>query len=299
MSLDGLTSPLLTLFNDQGGLDLGRNARLARGISEAGVDHLLVLGSTGEFPSITPSERAPLLEVVVGSASVRVDVWAGCGAPSTAQAVAYAEEAEGVGVAALLAVPPYYLHPTDGAIDRYFRAIHRAVTVPLLAYNNPPLVGYALSPSLVHRLARDGVLAGVKDSAKSIDSVASFLSGAPEGFVVLPGDPPLASRAIERGARGAVMGVSNVVPKLCVELVAAARKGDEARARELQSTVDALVEVVRAGPIPSSLKFLAAELRGVEVGYRPPYDPLTPEEEAAVRARLEPLRPRLAPFLGA
>lgn len=298
MELAGLATPMVTLFDSDGAVDLGRNATFARGLSEAKVDHVFVLGSTGEFPSVTPVERGPLIEVVVESVTGRTDVWAGCGAPSTAQATAFAQEAEGIGVAALVAVPPYYLHPSMTAVDHYFRAIRNAVSVPLLAYNNPSLVGYALPPSLLHSLARDGVIAGMKDSAGSLESVRSFLNGAPDGFAVLPGDPPLASSAIESGARGAVMGVSNVVPRLCVELVAAALKKEWARARELQPIVDRLVDVVKAGPSPSTFKFLAAQLMGVEVGYRAPYEPLTAAEQAEVQARLEPLRSQLTPFLG-
>ena len=297
MRLDGLAAPLLTMFAPDGELDLGRNAAFARNISEAGVDHLFVLGSTGEFPSVTPRERGPLIEVVVESATGRTDVWAGCGAPSTAQAVAFAQEAEEMGVDALVAVPPYYLHPSVTGIDHYYRAIATAVKLPVLAYNNPSLVGYALPPTLIHRLAKDGVVAGIKDSGGTIESVNGFLTGAPKGFAVLPGDPPLATPAILRGARGAVMGVSNVVPRLCVALVHAALRGDWAQAAELQPVVDELVAVVKVGPSPSTFKFLTAYLRGTDVGYRAPYEPLTADEEKAVLERLAPLRPRLVPYL--
>jgi 4-hydroxy-tetrahydrodipicolinate synthase len=194
-------------------------------------------------------------------------------------------------------VPPYYLHPAPAAIDRYYRAIHAAVKVPVLAYNIPSLVGYALDPKMVHRWFEDGVLAGAKDTAGSLESVESFLANAPPGFVLLPGDDSLASAAIERGARGAIMGVANVVPRLCVELIAAARSGERARAAELQSLVDDVVQVIHAGPFPSVDKFLAAHLRGAAVGYRAPYDPLSPAEEAAVLARLAPVQVRLEPFL--
>jgi len=299
MALEGLSVPIATLFSSGGAVDLGRNARFARELSEARVDHLFVLGSLGEFPSVTATERGPLVEVVVESAAGRTDVWAGCGAPSTAQATAFAEQAEGVGAAALVAVPPYYLHPPLRAVAEYYRAIRKAVTVPLLAYNIPSLVGYSLTPALVHSLAQEGVLAGVKDTSGSFESVLGFLTGAPPGFAVFPGDDAFASTAIARGARGAVMGLANIVPKLCVELVAAARRGDMGRAGELQILVDRLGEVTRSGPFPSVDKFLAAQLRGVEVGYRDPYGPLTPEEEATVLARLEPLRNDLAIFLDA
>jgi len=298
MVLEGLSVPVPTQFTSDGAIDPGRNARFARDLSDAHVDHLFVLGSLGEFPSITSAERGPLVEVVVESAAGRTDAWVGCGAPSTAQAVAFAEQAEGVGAAALVAVPPYYLRPSMSAVDHYYRTLRKAVTVPLLAYNIPSLVGYALPPALVHALARDGVLAGIKDTAGSLESVMGFLTGAPQGFAVFPGYDALAAAAIESGAKGAVMGLANIVPKLCVELVSTARRGDRTRAQELQSLVNRLVEVVRSGPFPSTDKFLAAHLRGAEVGYRAPYEPLTSSEEAAVLARLEPLRPLIAPFLG-
>jgi 4-hydroxy-tetrahydrodipicolinate synthase len=297
MSLAGLVVPLPTLFTDDGGLDIGKNAKFARGLSDAKVDHLFVLGSLGEFPSLTDAERARLFEVVIESATGKTDVWVGCGAPSTRQAVAYAEAAESEGAAAVVIVPPYYLHPPLRAVERYYRAVRAAVTVPILAYNIPSLVGYALSPELVHGLARDRVIDGLKDTAGSLESITSFLTGAPTGFPVFPGDDAFASAAIARGAKGAVMGIANIVPKLCVELVAAARAGEHARAEELQRLVDALVDVDRQGPFPSTVKFLAAQMRAAEVGYRAPYDALTPEEETAVLHHLEPLRERLAPYL--
>jgi 4-hydroxy-tetrahydrodipicolinate synthase len=297
MALEGLVVPIPTLFGDGGALDTGRNAKFARNLSDARVDHLFVLGSSGEFPSVTDSERPRLVDVVVESATGKTDVWVGCGAPSTGRAVAYAEEAEAAGASAVVAVPPYYLRPTFDAVERYYRAIHAAVTVPVLAYDNPSLVGYALPPSLVHGLAREGVLAGMKETSASLESVVAFLEGAPDRFAVFPGEDLFASSAIARGAKGAVMGVANIVPRLCVELVGAAVRGDSARARELQVLVDALVEVRRAGPFPATIKYLAAELRGADVGYRAPYDALSTEEAARVNERLTAIRERVAPFL--
>ncbi|MGP8072764.1 MAG: dihydrodipicolinate synthase family protein [Thermoplasmata archaeon] len=297
MTFLGLSVPIPTLFANDGALDTGRNAKFARAISEAKVNHLFLLGSLGEFPSVDDSERPRLLENVIESTVGPADVWVGCGAPSTARAVALAVGAEEMGAAAVVAVPPFYLHPPPAAIERYYRAIRAAVSIPLYAYNIPSLVGYALAPALLHRLGSAGVLVGVKDTAGSLESVASFVQGAPDGFTVLPGDDALVRDAIGLGASGAVMGMANLVPRLCVELLRAAHAGETARATECQALVDELVQVTHAGPFPSVDKFLAAELWGADVGYRAPYDPLTPEEAAAVRARLEPLRPRLQPFL--
>lgn len=296
MALDGLAVPLLTLFDDDGRVDAGKNARLTRRMCDAHADHVFALGTMGEFPSLSFEERGQLLEAVIESVGWHTDAWVGCGAPSTGQAVAFANQAEEAGAAALVVLPPYYLVPTEAAIERYYRAIHEAVRLPMLAYNIPTHVGYALAPALVHRLARDGVLAGVKDTSESMDSVEGFLRGRPDGFVVLPGDDALVPEAVARGAAGGIMGSANVVPKLAVEVVHAARSGDAARRAALAEPLTALLAALQAGPFPSTAKHLLARLTGLGVGYRSPYDPLTPEEAQRVDAALASAEPKLKPY---
>ena len=297
MHLGGLTVPTPTLFDTDGSVDRDRNRRFVDGICRAGVDHVFPLGSLGEFPSLDEPERATLLAGVFDGLRAPVDVWVGVGAPSTRRAVARSRAAADAGAKAVIAVPPYYLRPTEAAIADYYRAIARESPVPLLAYNIPSKVGYALSPALVHDLAREGVLAGIKDTAGSLDSVRGFLTGAPPGFAVVPGDDPLASAAIAAGAAGAVMGLANIVPKLPVELVRASGRPGDAGIPRLQGLVDRLAHAVSAGPFPSTGKFLAHTLRGAPDGYRDPYGALTDREERAVVAALAPLRAELEPFL--
>lgn len=296
MELAGLAVPTPTLFDANGDLDPARNAAFLEGLTAAGVDHLFVLGSVGEFASVSDPERSALLKAAEPALRARTDLWVGVGAPATRRAVAYAREAEAARADALVAVPPYYLRPTDSSIVAYYRTIHAAVGVPLLAYNIPSKVGYALSVEVVHRLAREGTVVGVKDTSGSMASLSGFLRGAPDGFTVFPGDDVLASRAVAAGASGAVMGTANVVPTLAVELVAAARSGDRGRAARLQEVVDRLASVVHEGPFPSTLKFLAHRWRGAPEGYRSPYDPLTPAEEERVLAAFHALDAELAPY---
>ncbi len=297
MALDGLAVPVVTIFGELGQVDLGQNARFTRGLCDARVDHIFVLGTTGEFPGVTPAERPGLVESVIESLGWRTDAWVGCGAPATDQAVANAVAAEEAGAAAVVVVPPYYLTPTEASVKHYYRAVKAAVGLPVLAYNIPAHVGYALSPALVHELAREGCLAGIKDTSGSLDSVQGFLHGAPERFVVLPGDDVLVGAAIAAGAPGAVMGSANVVPRLALELVAAARTGDRSRVAELETSLRALLVAMEAGPYPAVVKYLAHALRHADVGYREPYGPLTAEERARVDAALVPAEPLLRPFL--
>lgn len=288
MGLEGLAVPTPTIFGPDGELLPGQNARFTRNLCDAGVDHIFAAGTLGEFPLLNDAERELLVESVIESLTGHADAWIGVGAPSTRAAVANAVRAEEAGAAALVVVPPYFLRPTVAAIDRYYRDVKAAVGIPVLAYNIPSCVGYPLAPELVHALARDGVLHGIKDTSGSLSSVRSFLEGAPPGFAVVPGNDEFASASIAAGAAGAVMGIANILPKLCVQLVAAARGKDTLRAAELQRTVDRMVDVTRTGPFPATDKFLSARLRGAEVGYRAPYGPLTPDEERRVMDALAP-----------
>ncbi len=298
MTIDGLVVPVPTLFSEDGELDRAANARFGRSLCEASVDHLFLLGSLGEFTIVEDAERAALLESVIETIVGRTDAWVGCGSPSPARSVRYARAAEEAGAAAVVAFPPYYLRPTEAEIAQYYRAIHESVRIPLLAYNIPSMVGYALSPALLHRLGAEGTLAGVKDTAGAIESVSAFLTDAPPGWAVLPGNDVLAVEAIRRGAVGAVMGMANIVPRLAVELVRAARSHDQARADALHALVVALAAVAATGPFPSTDKYLAQKVRGVAVGYRHPYGPLTEEERARVDRAWAGVEERLRPFLG-
>ncbi len=296
MGLDGVAVPVPTLFADDGALDMARNSKFARRLCDARVDHLFVLGSLGEFLSLEEAERPRLLEAVIESLTWKTDAWVGVGAASTARAVRYATAAEEAGAAAVVAVPPFYLPPAEESVVGYYRAIRASVGIPLLAYNIPSKVGYALSPALVHRLASEGTIQGLKDTAGHLESVQGFLRSVPSGFPVLPGDDTLAVDAWAGGARGAVMGLANILPKLAVELVASLRAGTADRTAELDARLHELAAVVAAGPFPSTTKFLAARLRGAEVGYRSPYDPLTVDEQTRVLAALAPVEASFAPF---
>jgi 4-hydroxy-tetrahydrodipicolinate synthase len=297
MALEGLCVPTPTLFTPQGDLDADRNARFIAGLSDAGVPHLFVLGSLGEFTSLEDAERNQLLRAVSTGLKGESDLWVGVGAPATRRAVRYAREAEAAGAAVLVAVPPFYLPPTEEGIAAYYRAIHAAVGLPLLAYNIPAKVGYALRPPLVHTLVREGTLRGLKDTSGTFESVQGFLDGAPKGMVVFPGDDPLAVASLRAGAVGVVMGLGNIAPKLTVQLVTATRTGAADTADRLQRIVDRLGHVVAQGPFPATGKFLARLLRSAPDGYRSPHDALTASEAERVRAALDPLEPDLRPFL--
>ena len=293
MELEGLTVPIPTLFDTQGAVDGEKIRHFVSGLCDREVDHIFALGTLGEFPSVEDAERGGILRASREGLRGRVNLWVGCGAPSVRRAVRYAREAADTGATALLAVPPYFLKPTEEGIVDYYRAIRRATALPLLAYNIPSHVGYGLRPELVHHLAQEGVLAGVKDTSGRFESVKAFLAGAPAGFAVLPGDDVLAFPGVRQGAAGAVMGLANIVPGLCVRLLRAARSSDPRKGEELQQLLERFAQAVELGPFPATDKMLAQRLRAVEVGYRAPFGPPTAEEEGRVLSALAPIESSL------
>jgi dihydrodipicolinate synthase/N-acetylneuraminate lyase len=298
MTLAGLAVPTPTLFDDEGRIDPERNRRYTDGVCRAGVDHVFALSSLGEFPSVDSDERPGLLTAVRDGLHGAADLWVGVGAPSTRRAVRHAVGASEAGADVLIATPPYYLRPTDAEIQSYYRAIGHATDRLVLAYNNPARVGYPLSPTLVHSLAQEGVIVGIKDAAGSFESLEGFLTDAPPGFDVLAGDDRLARRALGAGAAGAVMGLANVAPRLAVEFLRSIGARNESLSNELEGVIEEVARVIATGPFPSTTKFLAARLRGAPEGYRAPYETLTPLEQARVLGALAPIEPRLRRWLG-
>ena len=286
--LRGLVVPVPTLFGEEGELDAGRNGSFVRGISAAGVDHVFVLSAVGELASVEEAERPLFLESTIESLTGKSDAWVGVGAPSTRLAVRYAQSAEERGAGALVAVPPYFLHPTPEAVAHYYRALRDGSRIPLLAANLPALAGYPSPRSSCTGSARERILDGVVDAAGFLTSVEGFLGGAPDGFAVFSGVDGLAADAIGKGGSGAVLESGNVVPKLAVALVRAALAHETARASELQGLVDRVAGAVRAGPFPSATKFLISQNPRRVVGIPSPVRSPHPRGRARRDGRVRP-----------
>lgn len=297
MTLEGLVVPAPTFFDDGGAVDRAKNARFTRDLLDIGVTRIFTMGTLGEAAGLGLEDREVLLESVCESSSFSSEVWAGVGAPSTRLAIAYADQAESAGASVLVATPPYFLRPSADGIRDYFRALRAQTKLPLVAYNIPSCVGYALPAELLHELGKAGTIQGVKSTTGSFEDVKAALHGAPEGFAVLPGDDEFALDSHALGATGAVMGTANVLPALAVAFIGALQSKDEAKARELQGLITSLRKVVQAGPFPSSVKFLAHHFRDSVEGYRSPHLPLTETERQTVLAAWAPHDEAFKPYV--
>ena len=243
---------LLTPLAADGGVDTGPLLAHTRSLVEAGVDGVLVAGTTGEGPLLGDDEVVEVVSAVAGKTRVIAHV----GRPSTAATVALARRALDAGADEVSVVVPYYYELGDEQLLAHFAAV-----APALAYVIPARTVNDVSASLLDRLADVGVV-GVKDSTKSLERHEEYLEVAQRrpGFRVYMGSDGLAADALERGAAGLISAVANVRP----ELVLALRDGE----REVEGEL--LAVRAQGGGVGGLKRLVAERIDGYPVGVRAP-----------------------------
>ena len=281
---------IVTPMSDDGALDLDTLRRLIDWHIAEGSDGIVIVGTTGESPTVSYDEHCLLIRTTVEQVAGRVPVIAGTGANSTAEAIELTACAKAAGAQAGLSVVPYYNKPTQEGLYQHFRKIAEAVDLPLILYNVPGRTVTDLSNDTTLRLADVPGIVGIKDATGNMERAADLLRRAPEGFVLYTGDDASALPFMLLGGHGVISVTANVAPKLMHELCAAAFAGNLARARELNNALLPLHSklFVEANPIP--VKWACAELGLISPVLRLPLTPLSAGLHDTVRDALRHAR---------
>ncbi len=284
--LSGSIVAIVTPMTTEGALDLPRLAALIDWHVAEGTDAVVIVGTTGESPTVDVAEHCQLIESAVEFARGRVPVIAGTGGNSTREAIELTKFARKAGAAYALSVVPYYNKPTQEGLYRHFRAIAEAADIPLLLYNVPSRTVADLSNDTVLRLAQVPNIVGIKESTSNIERITDLMMRMPEGFLVFSGNDDSALAYILLGAHGVVSVTANVAPRLMHEMCAAARAGDAARAVALNNRLLPLHKqlFVESNPIP--VKWALGRMGRIADGLRLPLTPLAPQFHASVDAAL-------------
>jgi 4-hydroxy-tetrahydrodipicolinate synthase len=286
MNIQGSIPAILTPMNDDGSLDLAGFRRLLDWHISEGSDGVVVVGTTGESPTVNFDEHCQLIETAVQHVAKRIPVIAGTGANSTREAIELATFAKMAGADAHLSVVPYYNKPTQEGLYQHFKAIATAVELPLILYNVPGRTVADLSNDTALRLAELPNVIGIKDATGNIERGTDLLKRAPAGFDVWSGDDATAMVLTLLGAKGTISVTANVAPRLMHEMYAAALSGDLPRARELNFRLLGLHRhlFVEANPIPA--KWAVQQLGMINGAARLPLTPLSPEYHERVRGAM-------------
>ncbi len=285
--LSGSLCAIVTPMQPGGALDLPALRKLIDFHVDNGTAGIVIVGTTGESPTVDFDEHCELIRTSVEHAAGRIPIIAGTGANSTSEAIALTRYAKGVGAGACLSVVPYYNKPTQEGLYRHFRAIAEAVDLPLMLYNVPGRTVADLANDTVLRLAQVPGIIGLKDATSDLVRHVELrrrLAG--REFGLYSGNDDTALPYMLLGGDGVISVTANVAPRAMSEMCAAALAGDVATARERNARLMGLHSrlFVESNPIP--VKWALAEMGRIHNELRLPLTPLSPQHHDAVRAAL-------------
>jgi len=281
-SLVAIVTPML----EDGRLDIARFRKLIDWHVAEGTDGIVVVGTTGESPTVDFDEHKELIRIAVEHAHGRIPVIAGTGGNSTAEAIELTESAKKAGATACLSVVPYYNKPTQEGMYRHFAKIAQTVDIPMLVYNVPVRTSADMHNDTVLRLAQLPGIIGIKDAGANIERSTDLIRRAPRGFAIYSGDDATALAVMLLGGHGVISVTANIAPRLMHEMCARALAGDVKTSRDLNLRLLPLHQrlFVEANPIP--VKWALAEMGLIENGVRLPMTPLAERFHENVREAL-------------
>src|SRR3954467_7374779 len=284
--ITGSLVAIVTPMREDGALDLARFHELIDWHVAEGTDGIVVVGTTGESPTVDFDEHKELIRIAVQHSRGRIPIIAGTGANSTAEAIELAESAKKHGATAQLSVVPYYNKPTQEGQYQHFRKIAEAVELPMILYNVPARTVADLQNDTVLRLAQVPGIIGIKDATANLERGTDLIRRAPRNFAIYSGEDATALPLILCGGHGVISVTANVAPKLMHQMCAAALVGDVKKARELNNRLLPLHQKLFVETNPAPVKWAMAEMGLIENGLRLPLAPLSEKFHQAVREAL-------------
>lgn len=278
---------MVTPFNEQGEVDYKAAADLARKLVENGSDGLVVVGTTGESPTLTDQEKLRMFETVVDAVGGKATVIAGTGSNNTKHSVELTREAEKTGVDGIMAVAPYYNKPPQEGLYRHFRAIAEATSLPVMVYNVPGRTAVNITLATMARLAEIKNIVALKEAAGNLEQAAELARVLPKNFALYSGDDSMTLPILAVGGVGVVSVASHLAGRKIAQMVESYLQGEVEKAAEINKELLPLFKVLFLTTNPIMVK-AALNLLGINVG--PTRLPLVP----ATEAELEKLKTVLA-----
>ncbi|CAN5256396.1 4-hydroxy-tetrahydrodipicolinate synthase [soil metagenome] len=266
---------IVTPMHLDGSIDEASLRRLIDWHIAEGTQAIIIIGTTGESPTLTAKEKVRVIKIAVEQAAGRVPVIAGTGSNSTSVAIENAQNAMAAGADACLVITPYCNKPTQEGLYLHFKAIAEAVALPMILYNVPSRTACDLLPATIARLSSISNIVGVKEATGKLERVGEILAACNNKIDVYSGDDATALDLILLGARGVISVTANMLPKAMYEICALALKGEKEKALQLNQPLMSLHKALflEANPIP--LKWALHQMGLIPAGIRLPLTPLS------------------------
>ncbi len=282
-TLRGSLVAIVTPMQEDGALDLPTFRNLLDWHIAEGTDGIVVVGTTGESPTVDNEEHWQLIKSAVDHVAKRVSVIAGTGANSTREAIEHSRHAKQMGADFSLTVVPYYNRPTQEGLYLHFKTIAEAVDIPQILYNVPGRTVADMQNDTVLRLAQVPNIIGIKEATGNMERNSDLIRRKPAEFLVFSGDDATCLPLMLLGGHGVISVTANVAAKAMHEMCDAALAGNIPKAREINDRLLGLHQHLfcEANPIP--VKWAAQQMGLVKSGIRLPLTPLSPAFHDRVR----------------
>ncbi len=259
----GLGVALVTPFMENGAIDFAAVAKIVDNLIAGGVDYILVLGTTGETPTLSTDERKALIRFVRDRVAWRVKLMVGVGGNCTHDVVKTLRTWDLRGYDAVLSVNPYYNKPNQEGLYQHFKAIAEASPLPVMLYNIPGRTGVNMAPETIARLATDcDNIIGVKEASGNLEQMEQIKALTPSDFLLISGDDGLTVEVVKRGGVGVISVLANAYPAETKEVVSLALDGNTEEAEQKLKALDGIIASLFEEGNPVGVK-TALYLKGV------------------------------------
>lgn len=259
----GLGVALVTPFMENGAIDFAAVAKIVDSLIAGGVDYILVLGTTGETPTLSTDERKALIRFVRDRVAGRVKLMVGVGGNCTHDVVKTLRTWDLRGYDAVLSVNPYYNKPNQEGLYQHFKAIAEASPLPVMLYNIPGRTGVNMAPETIARLATDcDNIIGVKEASGNLEQMEQIKALTPSDFLLISGDDGLTVEVVKRGGVGVISVLANAYPAETKEVVSLALDGNTEEAEQKLKALDGIISSLFEEGNPVGVK-TALYLKGV------------------------------------
>ena len=266
MKICGAVTALVTPFTKNGGIHYDKLTELIEFQIANGADGIVLLGTTGEAPTITEEETEQVIRTGVEAAAGRIPVIVGCGCNDTLRAVEKCKRAQAFGADALLVLTPYYNKANPDGMAAHFLTIAEAVQTPVILYNVPSRTGCSISMGTLERLREHPQIIGIKEASGNITYMTDAASLLRDDFVMWSGNDDMTVAAMALGACGVISVAANILPYAMHEMTEKCLKGDFPSARTLQlrylPLMRALFSDVNPIPIKEAMNYLGFDVGG-------------------------------------
>ena len=257
---------------------------------DSDTDALIVLGTTGEPSTITPSERSAIIECAVSRVAGRVPLYVGTGSNSTRKAVEQSVEAMRLGADGLLVVTPYYNKTSNAGLIEHYITVADSVNLPIIVYNVPSRTGLNLPPEVMLELAKHPLLCGFKEACTDITHAMRLFELAGDGIAIYSGNDDQILPHMALGARGVISVAANILPRQIHAMTVGWLRGEINACRSLQFSLLPLIRSLFCEVNPIPVKAALSLMGKIENTLRPPLVKMDEKKLLLLKKEMQRLR---------